>query len=124
PESDQQVISSPLKRISTLWSAMFAHPMTAFLGPIAVILGPPLLLGVWLFKWHWAVETLVLLVVPFSMVLCLLVPTPWRATLRWLRAGTELGYLRDGMTKGLIDEAGRAREGQLFGELEALRDQG
>src|SRR5699024_6769455 len=47
-----------------------------------------------------------------------------RATLRWLRAGTELAYLRDSITRGLGDEAGQAREGALFGELEDLRDAG
>lgn len=123
-ERDQQVISSPRKRITTLWWAMFAHPVTAVTGPIAVILGLPLLLGVWVFAWPWWVEVLVVVVVPAAAVVSLLVRSPWKATLQWLRAGTELGYLRDAMTKGLVDEAGRAREGELFGDLEAARDRG
>lgn len=123
-QSDQQVISSPRRRLATLWSAMFAHPVTAVAGPIAVILGPPLLLAVWLFAWPWWLEGLVIIVVPAAMLVSLLCPTPWRATLSWLRTGTELAYLRDSITKGLIDQAGQAREGELFGELESLRDQG
>lgn len=123
-DEDRQVIASPTRRLGLVWWAMYEHPLTAFTGPFALVVGPLLLLGVWLFDWHPAVEFLVIAATLVAIVLSLVVPTPWRATLRWLRAGTELAYLRDSITRGLVDEAGQAREGELFGELEDLRDAG
>lgn len=123
-EEDREVISSPKRRLGLVWWAMFEHPLTAFAGPVALIVGPLLLLGVWLFDWHPAVEFLIIAATVLALVLSIVVRSPWRNTLRWLRAGTELAYLRDSITRGLVDEAGQAREGELFGELEELRDEG
>lgn len=47
----------------------------------------------------------------------------WLATIRFQRAVTELAYLRDAMTRGLVDQAGVAREKVLLGKLRALRSQ-
>ena len=43
------------------------------------------------------------------------------ATWRMQRAMTELAYLRDAMTRGLIDEVGRERERELLTTIAALR---
>ena len=48
-------------------------------------------------------------------------PRPFLATQRILRAMSELAYLRDSMTRGLVDESGQAREKLLILEIDALR---
>ncbi len=50
-------------------------------------------------------------------------PAAFLATLRLQRAVTELAYLRDAMTRGLIDQAGLAREKVLLARLRGLRGQ-
>ncbi|MFX4271546.1 PrsW family intramembrane metalloprotease [Propionibacteriaceae bacterium Y1685] len=51
-------------------------------------------------------------------------PVVWWKMITMIRLGTELGYLRDAMTRGLVDEAGLIRERQIFHELEELRLEG
>lgn len=48
---------------------------------------------------------------------------PWRfpATVATIRTATELAFLRDGMTRGLISDAGLEREKELFDKLARLR---
>ncbi|MDN5726945.1 MAG: PrsW family intramembrane metalloprotease [Propionibacteriales bacterium] len=48
-------------------------------------------------------------------------PVVWWKMITMIRLGTELGYLRDAMTRGLVDEAGLMRERQIFAEMEQLR---
>ncbi len=48
-------------------------------------------------------------------------PGAFLATLRLQRAVTELAYLRDAMTRGLIDNTGVAREKLLLAQLQTLR---
>ena len=43
------------------------------------------------------------------------------ATVRMQRAVTELAYLRDAMTRGVIDETGQTRERELLELVQALR---
>ncbi len=50
-------------------------------------------------------------------------PGAFLATLRMQRAITELAYLRDAMTRGLIDQAGLDREKVLLARTRALRAQ-
>ena len=44
------------------------------------------------------------------------------ATIRMQRAITELAYLRDALTRGIIDETGRVREKQLLAKIRTIRD--
>ena len=46
------------------------------------------------------------------------------ATFRLIRAVTELAYLRDAMTRGIVDAAGLWRERELLARIRELRDQG
>jgi hypothetical protein len=48
-------------------------------------------------------------------------PSTFLATIRLQRAVTELAYLRDALTRGLIDEAGRVREKELLAKIRAIR---
>jgi hypothetical protein len=48
-------------------------------------------------------------------------PETFLATIRMQRAITELAYLRDGLTRGLIDETGRMREKQLLAKIRSIR---
>lgn len=48
-------------------------------------------------------------------------PAAFLATLRLQRAITELAYLRDAMTRGLVDDAGVVREKLLLAKLQTLR---
>ncbi len=48
-------------------------------------------------------------------------PRVFLATLREMRALTELAYLRDAMVRGIVDEAGQAREKELLAEIDSLR---
>ena len=48
-------------------------------------------------------------------------PSTFLATIRLQRAVTELAYLRDALTRGLIDETGRVREKELLGKIRAIR---
>jgi RsiW-degrading membrane proteinase PrsW (M82 family) len=48
-------------------------------------------------------------------------PDVFLATIRMQRAVTELAYLRDAMTRGLIDQAGLDREKLLLGKIRVLR---
>ena len=50
-------------------------------------------------------------------------PRTLAATLRLMRAVTELAYLRDAMVRGIVDEAGREREKELLGLIRMLRSQ-
>ncbi|MGL4831623.1 MAG: PrsW family intramembrane metalloprotease [Propionibacteriaceae bacterium] len=45
----------------------------------------------------------------------------WRATIRMIRAETELAYLRDGVVRGIIDDAADGRIRELFDEIRGLR---
>ena len=49
------------------------------------------------------------------------VQSTFLATIRLQRAVTELAYLRDALTRGLIDEAGRVREKELLAKIRAIR---
>ncbi|MGA4669527.1 PrsW family intramembrane metalloprotease [Propionibacteriaceae bacterium Y1923] len=55
------------------------------------------------------------------ITIALFQPRRLPATLKVMRHMTELAYLRDGMTRGLIDEAGYERSRDLIQEIEALR---
>ena len=48
-------------------------------------------------------------------------PDTFLDTIRLQRAATELAYLRDSIARGLVDEAGLAREKMLLGKVRALR---
>lgn len=48
-------------------------------------------------------------------------PRTFLATLRMMRAQTELAYLRDSVVRGIVDEAGIEREGELLDQIAALR---
>ena len=48
-------------------------------------------------------------------------PATFLATLRMQRAATELAYLRDAMTRGLVNDVGLVREKTLLAKLRALR---
>lgn len=123
-DEDRTVISSPVRRLGLVWASIHQHPVTAFLGPLVLVVSPPLLIGVWVFDWKPAVEFLIVALSVVMAAVVLVMPSPWRRTLRWINLGTELAYLRDAMTRGLVDEAGRSREGEIFAELEQLRADG
>jgi RsiW-degrading membrane proteinase PrsW (M82 family) len=48
-------------------------------------------------------------------------PDAFLATIRMQRAATELAYLRDAMTRGLVDRVGLKRERDLLGRIRSLR---
>jgi RsiW-degrading membrane proteinase PrsW (M82 family) len=48
-------------------------------------------------------------------------PETFIATIRMQRAITELAYLRDALTRGIIDETGRVREKQLLSRIRTIR---
>lgn len=48
-------------------------------------------------------------------------PKKWFATARFMRLITELAYLREGRTRGLVAEAGDSRAHEIIHELEELR---
>jgi hypothetical protein len=48
-------------------------------------------------------------------------PNTFLATIRMQRAVTELAYLRDALTRGIIDQTGRVREKELFAKIRAIR---
>jgi RsiW-degrading membrane proteinase PrsW (M82 family) len=48
-------------------------------------------------------------------------PHTFLATIRIQRAVTELAYLRDALTRGIIDETGRVREKELLAKIRATR---
>jgi protease PrsW len=48
-------------------------------------------------------------------------PEMFIATIRMQRAITELAYLRDSLTRGIIDESGRVREKQLLAKISSIR---
>ena len=48
-------------------------------------------------------------------------PNTFLATIRLQRAVTELAYLRDALTRGLIDETGQVREKELLARIRAIR---
>ena len=48
-------------------------------------------------------------------------PETFLATIRMQRAITELAYLRDALTRGIIDETGRVREKQLLAKIRSIR---
>jgi protease PrsW len=48
-------------------------------------------------------------------------PSTFLATIRMQRAVTELAYLRDALTRGLIDQTGRVREKELLAKIRAIR---
>jgi len=48
-------------------------------------------------------------------------PETFLATIRMQRAITELAYLRDGLTRGIIDETGRIREKELLAKIRSIR---
>ena len=48
-------------------------------------------------------------------------PDAFLATIRLQRAVTELAYLRDAMTRGLVDETGLVREKRLLAKIRAVR---
>ncbi len=48
-------------------------------------------------------------------------PDTFVDTIRMQRAATELAYLRDSVARGLVDDAGLAREKLLLGKIRALR---
>jgi hypothetical protein len=50
-------------------------------------------------------------------------PSAFVATLRMQRAATELAYLRDAMTRGIVDRAGLVREKVLLTKIRSLRTQ-
>jgi protease PrsW len=50
-------------------------------------------------------------------------PDAFLATLRMQRAATELAYLRDAMTRGIVDGAGLAREKVLLAKIQFVRGQ-
>src|SRR5690606_5659679 len=74
--------------------------------------------------WRDSIEFLIVALSAVAAVVVLVMPSPWRKTLRWMNLATELAYLRDAMTRGVIDETGQLREGQIFAELEELRADG
>jgi RsiW-degrading membrane proteinase PrsW (M82 family) len=49
-------------------------------------------------------------------------PETFFATIRMQRAVTELAYLRDALTRGIIDQTGRVREKQLLARIRTIRD--
>jgi hypothetical protein len=49
-------------------------------------------------------------------------PETFLATIRMQRAITELAYLRDALTRGIVDEKGRVREKQLLAKIRTIRD--
>ena len=48
-------------------------------------------------------------------------PDTFLATIRLQRAVTELAYLRDALTRGLIDDTGQVRERELLAKIRAIR---
>src|SRR5215217_6021179 len=50
-------------------------------------------------------------------------PSAFVATLQMQRAATELAYLRDAMTRGIVDRAGLVREKVLLAKIRSLRAQ-
>jgi protease PrsW len=48
-------------------------------------------------------------------------PNTFLATIRMQRAVTELAYLRDALTRGIIDQTGRVREKELLAKIRATR---
>ena len=50
-------------------------------------------------------------------------PDAFLATLRMQRAATELAYLRDALTRGIVDRAGLAREKVLLAKIQSVRGQ-
>jgi hypothetical protein len=50
-------------------------------------------------------------------------PDTFLATIRIQRAVTELAYLRDAMTRGIVDQAGLQREKVLLAKIKAVRGQ-
>jgi hypothetical protein len=50
-------------------------------------------------------------------------PDAFLATVRMQRAVTELAYLRDAITRGLVDQAGLLREKALLGKIREVRGQ-
>jgi protease PrsW len=48
-------------------------------------------------------------------------PYTFLATIRMQRAVTELAYLRDALTRGIIDQTGRVREKELLAKIRATR---
>jgi hypothetical protein len=48
-------------------------------------------------------------------------PETFLATIRMQRAITELAYLRDAVTRGIIDETGRIREKELLAKISSIR---
>jgi hypothetical protein len=48
-------------------------------------------------------------------------PETFLATIRMQRAITELAYLRDGLTRGIIDDTGRIREKELLTKIRSIR---
>ncbi len=50
-------------------------------------------------------------------------PSAFLATLRMQRAATELAYLRDAMTRGIVDRAGLLREKVLLARIRSVRAQ-
>src|SRR5215204_3912215 len=50
-------------------------------------------------------------------------PSAFLATLRMQRAASELAYLRDAMTRGIVDRAGLVREKVLLAKIRSLRTQ-
>jgi protease PrsW len=48
-------------------------------------------------------------------------PDTFLATIRMQRAVTELAYLRDSLTRGIIDQTGRVREKELLAKIRATR---
>ncbi len=123
-DEDRTVVSKATRRLGLAWHSMFAHPVTAFLGPLVLLVSPILLIGVWAFDWKGSVEFLIVALSAIAAVVVVVMPSPWRKTLRWMNLATELAYLRDAMTRGVVDETGRLREGQIFAELEELRADG
>ena len=51
-------------------------------------------------------------------------PETFLATIRMQRAITELAYLRDSITRGIVDQTGRVREKQLLAKIRSIRGQG
>ena len=48
-------------------------------------------------------------------------PETFVATIRMQRAITELAYLRDALTRGIIDDTGRVREKELLAKIRSIR---
>jgi protease PrsW len=48
-------------------------------------------------------------------------PETFFATIRMQRAITELAYLRDALTRGIIDDTGRVREKELLAKIRTIR---